>query len=618
MDLIILTITGIIVNIGCYIQLRGFRMTFLDSDDYMRLVRTKDFFDHWDWSNTVLARSNVPFGCDLHWSRFYDFFIVIPVCILNAFLDSINQSIEYVGFFISPVVKSVTIAILFSIFRKMMQKDEAFLATAIFAAHPLIIPFGTFGRPDHHAFIMLFLVIYLYNIMEIIELKFNNTKSFVKAAITATLCVWISPETIVLLLVTDGVLYLFSFFDSNKLKLLYFKNILTTIGICSIVFIPSSSGLHAAICLLLAIIPYSTFNVEHFRDWILNYWHAFVVALMMLLIPLIPSVEYDKISVVHLMLYFCSTLFFGINMVHSRAYSKDRIIISALWFIVIAVVFGTAYPGFFQGMTADIDDYVKKIWLNRISEMKSPFAQENALPFSLYSIVIIVSAVDKAIRLSRKKFAIADLSWYIFISNAVCYTALAGIHYRIIPYSIMCGLPIIVDFSMNSWITRTLSRLIKISLSIILSIFFFYVVALGENEKKSNEHSSYSQKELFELIDSLSSKPVVIMAHSNDGPLILYHTKHSVVGAPYHRQYQGIIATYKVMEDKYNEKAVRSILKITNSDYIFVRKHRSETKDNKSFAQMITDSKYPKWIVPINIPEKFNDIIIAKIDRSAL
>jgi hypothetical protein len=131
------------------------------------------------------------------------------------------------------------------------------------------------------------------------------------------------------------------------------------------------------------------------------------------------------------------------------------------------------------------------------------------------------------------------------------------------------------------------------------------------DDKNEENVALYTEQELFKEIDNLSNDPVVIMAHTNDGPKILYHTKHSVVGASYHRQVQGIISSYKVMEDKYDEKTVKDIIKTTGSSYIFIRK--GQYKKTKSLPKMIMENALPSWIEIVNLPPKFNDVIIAKI-----
>ncbi|MDR2681657.1 MAG: hypothetical protein LBB29_01250 [Holosporaceae bacterium] len=115
LEIILLLLLGILINVSCYLLLCGFQISFWDSDDYMRLVRIRELFAHGDLANTIISRSNVPFGCSLHWTRFYDFFFVIPAYVLNFFLNSIDESIKYVGFVISPLIKCATIVILFRI-----------------------------------------------------------------------------------------------------------------------------------------------------------------------------------------------------------------------------------------------------------------------------------------------------------------------------------------------------------------------------------------------------------------------------------------------------------------------------------------------------------------------
>jgi hypothetical protein len=623
MEAFILIVMGTFVNAGCYLQMHGLQMAFFDPDDYMRLVRIKDFFIHGDLANSIISRSNVPFGCDLHWTRFYDFFIIIPAYILNIFIDSIDRSIEYVGFFISPIVKCVTLAIFFNIAQKLMTKTNAFLAAALFAAHPLILTFGIFGRPDHHAFIMLFIVIFIQNIIGLIKSKFLDKSYYVKTAIATVLCVWISPETLIPLLLVDAILFVYSFNDVAKLQLLYAKNILVALGIGTIIYFPSnlSPRNFLPICILLTTAPYSTFNNKYAQDPILKYWHAVIIAIIALLFPDIAPIEYDKISAVHMALYLCSVAYLCSVMIHQKFTLKKRIWMSFLWFVTIAAIFLSLYPSFLNGMSANIDDYIKSIWLNRISEMQSPFAHGDYLFFIVYCVIAMISIVNACLQLTEKKFVSSDLTWWIIIVNAICYTILAGISYRMLPYSAMFLLPIIVNLGMNGDLTKRLHRLWKIVVTSFISIFFIFCTAyFPSTQEEKTVNAPYTDTELFEAIDKLSRKPIVIMAHSNDGPIILYHTKHSVVGAPYHRQIGGIIFSHKIMEDQYNEETAKRILKLTDSSYIFVRKkkHASTKTKSPSLAHMIANNELPQWLNVVELPKKFDDIAVAKIVKDQL
>ncbi|MDR1334626.1 MAG: glycosyltransferase family 39 protein [Holosporaceae bacterium] len=605
------------VNVLFYLQLHGFSLTFVDTDDYMRLVRIREFFNHHDWGNTIISRSNVPFGCDLHWTRFYDFFIIIPVYLLNFFVNSLDKSIEWCCFVISPIVKSITVVIFFRFAQQLMYKRDAFLLAVLFAVHPLIMVFGNFGRPDHHAFIMLFIIIHLYSVINIMKLGFQ-WKTCLWAAITTTLCIWISPETLIPILLANGILFIYAFPDIERLRLLHTKFLLISCFTGLIVFFNSGYGSSQALagCILLLITPYTVFHKEYAKDAIFRYWHVAVILLMLGIFPLISPVEYDKISVVHLALFTCGALYVGINMMYHDLSMKSRGAVALAWLLIIGSVFLLIYPGFLSGMSANIDDYVKEIWLYKVREMKSPIAEGDLVFFITYGAVTLILAVNKALKLIHKRNNITDFIWWIIVANAVCYTIFAGMAYRMLPYSMLFALPLIVDFGMTNAFLKSFHWGFRVFLIAFFSLFLVFCTSYLDHSEESGEPSkaaSYTPQELSAVIDGLSKDPVVIMAHTNDGPMLLYYTKHSVVGAPYHRQQQGIIASYKVMEDEYDEKVAKDTLKATNSSYIFIRNGQYKKAKARSLSKMIINNAAPEWIKIIPLPSKFNDVTLAKV-----
>jgi hypothetical protein len=288
---------------------------------------------------------------------------------------------------------------------------------------------------------------------------------------------------------------------------------------------------------------------------------------------------------------------------------------------VIAAVFLFLYPKFFSGMSANIDDYVKEIWLNEVKELQSPLAGNGKVSFLAYCIILVSSISSKIARLLSQKRVAADIIWCILIGNAAIYTTLAGMAYRMQPYAILFGLPIIVDFAVNGDFAKSIHRLWRVVAALFLTTFFlFFTVFFGDSTPSKDIKHAYTPKELFELIDDLSPTPVVLMACIDDGPALLYHTKHSIVGAPYHRQESGIISSHKIMDAKYDEKTVKSILKTTGSSYIFIKKYSYNENRSKheSLAQMLVNDNCPNWINVLKLPPRFSDVIVAKIDQTKL
>ena len=153
-ELTVLGIMYLMMLAFCYISGFGCQISFIDTDDFMRVLRTQEFFSHFDLNNTIISRGNYPIGCDLHWTRLYDFFLIGLTYIIDFFVDSVETSVKYACFLISPITGLISMVFVHKILQNFLKKDSIFLATAIFCASPFLIPFFSFGRPDHHSFII--------------------------------------------------------------------------------------------------------------------------------------------------------------------------------------------------------------------------------------------------------------------------------------------------------------------------------------------------------------------------------------------------------------------------------------------------------------------------------
>lgn len=618
-EMMFLLISSVLVSIGCYIQVYGFQITFLDTDDYMRLVRIRDFFQNGDWYNNIISRSNYPIGCDLHWTKFYDLFIIVPVYILNLFLNSINNSIDYVCFVISPIVKCVTVLFLYSLFSKLLKKENAIVATTIFLASPMLLPFHSFGRPDHHAFIMLFIVIYAHNISCII-LNAKEKKHYICAAFTNAACIWISPETLIPLLIADFIIFLHFFNKSEMLHNLYIKNITTIACMSVIVFSTQKIAISnlSILASLLVLIPYFT----NHTNALLKYWNVFALVILFLMFHMVMNVEYDKISVIHICLYICNMLFFSINSMYTDHDKKQRIMYAFLWGTAIACVFCVSFPKFIYGMSADVDEYAKNIWLYRVSEMRSPLLSGDGLFYCTFAFIITVSIINKTIDVLSKKFQSVDLLWYILISTAGVYTIFSGFSYRMLPYAALFSIPLIVDLCTDSIFVKNLNRYVRVFCAFTGTIFFMYCTVYLKQDDGVTQHKNIAtKKELWKKIDAISDKPVTIIAHTNFGAELLYYTKHNVVAAPYHRQTIGIVRSDMIINKPFCEDIFKEIIKKTTADYILLDKNQSKyserIKNHDYLIDLIEGKKLPRWLSVVDIKDEKN-VFLLKIANNII
>lgn len=604
-ELLILCILTITFNIYVYLQSKGCELAFFDTDDYMRLVRIQEFFQHYDLNNDIIMRANAPYGCSLHWTRFYDFFLIIPAYILSFFTHSINQAIEYVGFAIAPIIKLVTIIIVFKIFFKLLKKRNAFLATAMVAANPIIAQFGCFGRPDHHAFIMLFMLIFLNNIATLI--KSNFSKGIIGTAIASALCVWISPETLIPILLTNAVfgVYALIYDDKKIFERLFEINLISGIFIGIILLSSHNFTFIWRFCVGIFAIFGAYYSKDTSYYKLIALWYSLVVPSKSAL-----PIYYDEISIVHFSLFMYMTFVFSMF-----AYPKIKKSLIFVCVAFIGMLFLVNYGKLFLGMGADVSDEVKQIWLSNVAEMQSPFKGDMKYTYAFFSCTVLCFLIWKLFASNLRK----NILWIIFLTLISVYTIFGGIANRMMPYAVLFNTPLIVDFGMN-WRALQFNRYIRIIFTFFIGMMFIFVFGIFcDDEKKAEKLKEHSIKEICAELDKLSDVPQVIMAKIDDGPAILYYTKHSVVGAPYHRQQEGILSSYKVMTAQYSESEVIKILKETNSSYIFVRKNdflKSENK--KSLAKMIVDGEYPNYLTPVSLAKKMNDIVIMKIDKSKL
>ena len=613
-----------------YVAMMGYRYTvlfgecinFVDTDDFMRVIRIREFFQHFDLNDYVIARSNYPYGCELHWTRLYDFFIIGLTWLIDLFTDSLDNAINYACLCISPILGLVSMVFVSKILNKFVDKRDVFFATALFCASPFLMPFFSFGRPDHHSFITLCMLIYIYYTAKMISDESEDKHIYIKVAAAATACVWASPETLIVLLLTDAVLFFSYMNDFSKTTNLYFKSLLTACFVGTITMIPeaSSKSVHSLlICILLLLMPYATLSKKSLeKDPFFRSWHFVCLMFMMVFLTDVQPVEYDKISMVHATLFLCMATFFAVNLllISRKSHLHDAII----WALVIALVFLSMFPRFLMGMSADIPQFIKDIWLCKISELRSPFTGDMMCAFSIYIVITLTAVVVKIRELKNQTIDGKNIIWTLFLVLAASYLVLASFAYRMIPYSFMFGLPIIVSLGMSSKYLKKYSRPVRMIITMILSCFFLYIVAPfcdSDLDDKKKKNCKYSDAELFECVDNLSDKPVVIMAHSNYGPKLLYYTKHCVLGAPYHRQIEGITSSYVVMEKDNDLSAVRKVLKKTNAQYLFIG-HKQEKEFPNSFAASVLKGNVPKWLTIVKIPEKFYNHSIFKIDQDLI
>lgn len=613
-----------------YIIFTGdFSMRFADPDDYMMLVRLRDFFIYGDLSYSLINRVNVPFGTDIYWSRIYDFFLIPVIWFLDLFVNSISKSIEYVAFFTSPVMKSALSIIIFKFLRKLMAESDAFLGALLFAIIPSLGEISEFGRPDHHMFIMILELMYLYSLSNIIKNNFVCNDDYIKSALISALCVWASIETLPLILLAEAAMFLFFCKNIKILETLYKKTIITALIIGTIVFflfpLTLNNIVEFASISLMAVVAFFCKSKK---------LHLIVLVTLVLFFIKNDSFAYDKISIMHFILYLCASLFLLINIMSFKYVSKHIIKFSLTIGLIFIAVLLYRYPKFLLGIEGEASDFLRIAWFPKIDDLLSPLSSKfTAGCFCLSSIILFVAVYNKICVLINKKYENIDVFWWILILLNIAYFFFSCMVCRSITTLVAISLPLILNLGLSGIAVKCFSRKINICITCLLILIPSTIQKYGAMtidlmfqydefmKMAKNAQNSLRQKDvIYKFLDNISETPLVIMSDPYLGPKILYKTKHNVVSVPFHSHEKGIISSMIItMEHSIDEKTTKEVLKTTNTSYVFVEKPICNCfSPHSNLVKMIEYGHIPPWVELVDLPIEKSRCILAKIDKNEL
>lgn len=579
-ELIILLFLCLLVNIFSYVSITGrfpFEnivdgVVFFDPDDYMRLVRMNEWFSGKGFFDSIIERANSPFGGDMHWTRFYDLFWYIPVKIVEFFTKDTRAAVAYVGFFISPVFALFSGLMVFRMMQYLMDKKDAFLSAALFFGHSYIVIQTIFGRPDYHSFIIFMITLYMLLITKLIMDDCKNDRTVIATAIVSALCIYASPETLIPLLLSEAVLFSFSFRKNEIFKCITLKSKYIFISLLFLYDLNNPDVefrvVAVWICMFCTIFGFKSKKLTYVLVFIINSLCFFIFQ---------DQGDYDKLSLVHVNLYFNMAMFYYIYSLYPiNVFSekvKRALIIGGIFFTMYLVV----CPKFFLGMEANVDAYAKKIWLSNVEEMQSPLTGDFCYSFVITLFVNLVASVNKIYVLCKNKNVSREtIVWVLFVVIGFVYTIFGCIAFRMAPYAVMFMNPVVVDFVMNGGFFKRLPRIVKvlIVLGLILLVQILPTYAIQNRVSQERKNASMSSRSVYKLIDNLSEKSEVVLASIDIGPRLLWFTKHKIVAAPYHRHTNGIVAEYEILQNKFNASNVKSYLLKTKTKYIVISKSR--------------------------------------------
>lgn len=546
----------------------------IDTDTYMRLVRVEQLVETGDWYDSTIYRNNYPYGDTLHWTRPLDVLLIAGGAPLIPWLGLKDALLKF-GIVFSPIIGIFSLLALIWTTKPVMSKKTQNLLLLIFIAQPLLFQIFMFGRPDHHSLLVLLFILLVGSLTHMFT-KTNWEKYSILAGFFAAISTWISTEAI-----------------------------------------------FSVIMVYLALVFLWVLNKEKYTLMLREFSFSLLIFTSLFLLierpvtDFISAVEYDKISIVYVFVYFTGAVYsLFLSRINSKN-TKTRLMWAIILLIPAAAAIWLVYPLFFHGPMVLVNPDIVPIWLSKVSEVQ-PLHRSG-----YYFLVTYLGSAGLVLFYGfylwkKKEYKQISKPLLLYFIGFLIFSALTFYQVRMA----YCGLvliTIVLAFMLNNviaWITKFPSSLLPLWRSGVILLFILGFPLLGmaltiSLAEESNDESPPLPALCQYLNDYSQTEPDVetVLAPIDYGPQILYRTDYNIISAPYHRNDSGMLFTEEVMTSNDMGK-IEEMLKKRKIDLIVIPLQINEfdTIDNPSvFFERLKRNQVPDWLTKLKLPEELED-----------
>jgi hypothetical protein len=555
-------------------------------DEYMRLVRVAELRDGNGWYDTAIARSNAPYGEVLHWTRPMDLLILPGAYALAPFFGA-DDALFASGALISPLLGLLTCLAMAWAVSPILGRNRAILAAIIVLIQPGVLAYGAAGRADHHGLLFLLFVLAIGSTVRMLSAR-QTARSAVIAGIVYGLAIWEGIEmTILVALCQAAAALAWICFDTVKAR----------------PQLIAAAAFLATTALALAS--------EHPPEAIF-------------------AVEFDRVALPHLVIATLTCAVWSAASAMERfgtATPLQRGAVMAAAGGVGVLILLSAFPDIVAGPYAAMDPRLLSIWDAHIAELGSlaPTDLHRAGQFLFFIGAVVPSLVYGAITAWRHRSDPRALPWMFLTLLATAYFLLSLQHLRMAPFAELTSVPVLAAMigGLASWSERRLARLpgLLVTCCGVFALAFggviagTYLLSLSASASAKAPEPACRIARIAPLLNdptAFGATPLVVAALLDRGPEILYRTRHSVVGTPYHRNAAGIWDSYRLLaapaEEESHEIAVRrgiDLLLVCPSRVERTFYTRQTGRDN--LYTRMSDGDVPPWLAPVAISPKNAD-----------
>lgn len=479
-----------------------------DTDDAMRLTEVHDFLAGQNWFDHTQYRINTPFGAQIHWSRLID----VPIALLDRLFAIITPAhADMIAVSVWPLLLLLGLLALSSKLAETLAGPGGQLPGLALPVFSLVIMAEFIpGRIDHHSVqILLTLSIVLTTI-----LAWTRPRPFAAlAGLAAATSLAIGAEGIVFVaaaVIGFGLMWAADPGHGPTLRRFGTSFALATLG-QFLIFMPPS--LYFAVHVDVLSIVYVT--------------AALGVGLVFWLLPALPLKPQNIVG---------------------------RLVAGLVAGGVLLAVLIGLFPEILAGPYAALDPWLKRVWLDNVSEAKPIWGSFAAMPAFTASIVLppafaLIATLWRLVRGPREGRA-GWLLYGLFLAFAFIEMVLQIRGARLAAaMAVPAGAYVVLGARAAYLEHKALWRILPLAGAWLAfaSIPLLVLIALVAPPpvQTASDRAARAQCLMPKAFAPLKDLPAQrAMAPIDLGSHLILNTALSVVGAPYHRNQQGLLDTF--------------------------------------------------------------------------
>lgn len=570
---------GTMMAIGISPALQG---GLIDPDSFMRLVRVLHLYETGAWFDGTIPRSNAPYGDVLHWTRPFDVFLAAGAWLLSPAMG-FPAGLHWFGIMSAPLL---TLAACFTLgwaVRPMLNREHSYFTMIVFLTQPGILVYCMAGRADHHA---LQFLVFILCIGLMLRLLLGRGGWWIAAAAGAAagLGIWVSVE--------------------------FLLPVAAMLGVLGLVWLRTGSTWATA--------------GSGFGFGLI----AMVMAALLLERPLTDfgSVEYDRISIVHLTVAMIAFAFWLLALALGRIIGTvvGRLLFGIVGAVAAGAVLYGVFPKFFGGPMVDVDPRLFTVWMDHVGELDGllPTDLETFGRF-LFLVGPAVLCLPYAIAMLWRRRDDASWSCWLFLGVIIAlFFVFSLMHVRFAPFAEIAFAPVLAAIlgrmrEWTDWIRRQPIRdVARAIVSTTLLVGFIgsgaAVTATAADKQPVEEEWACPIGDMAAYLnrpDGYGDRSRIVVAMLDHGPALIYGSRHAAIAAPYHRNTNGILDVHRIMTGAVDAEA-RRLIDERGAELVLLCPNKAETKlfakgtNGVTLYSRLLDGSGPEWLRPVDLPSE--------------